>query len=300
MCDLSDPRITEAYNDIIEDEPTNWLILGYHDTRDVISLYSKGTDGTSEFRNHLVNEIQYGFVRVDDRFILITYVPDQVSGVRRARALVHSRSVAALFKMHHAQITASSLNDLSDSSIRTRLKLGENHVPNRTRPTSMSERKRASGSTRRRSTQLPSPSPSTPVPADGYSHDLNVTTEEPETFVEASEELPVTPSESVASNSSPQPGSSSLDTRDRPQTPSQIPQRPQTPSSQRPQTPSSQRPQTPSSQQSQTPQPSQIPQRPQTPQGNLDIQQQQRLAEQQQLQQQQRLAEHSSNNSSRD
>ncbi|KAI8146671.1 hypothetical protein BJV82DRAFT_599415 [Fennellomyces sp. T-0311] len=182
MCDLSDPKIVQAYTEIEQYEDTNWLLLGYHDTRDVISLYSKGTGGLGEFRKHLTDEVLYGFVRVDDRFILITWVSEQVSGVRRARALVHSRSVAALLKSHHAQITASSLNDVSDANIRTRLKLGENQVPNRSRPPSMSERKRSSLAARRQSQQTP------PTPAAEVS-------DEPDSFVEASEDFPPSPRE---------------------------------------------------------------------------------------------------------
>lgn len=32
----------------------------------------------SEFRNHLSDEVLYGFIRMDDRFILITWVSEQV------------------------------------------------------------------------------------------------------------------------------------------------------------------------------------------------------------------------------
>ncbi|RUP50576.1 hypothetical protein BC936DRAFT_138581 [Jimgerdemannia flammicorona] len=126
-CDLSDPNILVAYNEIINFEGTNWLILGYNDTRDVISLYSKGSGGLSEMRDNLREEVLYGFARLEERYVLITYVSEQVSGVRRARALVHGRAVGALLKAQNASITASNPNDLSDVNIRTRLKLsGEN------------------------------------------------------------------------------------------------------------------------------------------------------------------------------
>ncbi|KAG1241018.1 hypothetical protein G6F68_017097 [Rhizopus microsporus] len=79
MCDLSDSRIVEAYNSIVEEESANWLILGYHDTRDVISLYSSGSGGLDEFRNHLSDEVLYGFVSIEDKNILITWVSEHVS-----------------------------------------------------------------------------------------------------------------------------------------------------------------------------------------------------------------------------
>ncbi|KAI7871870.1 hypothetical protein BDF14DRAFT_1759898 [Spinellus fusiger] len=244
MCDLSDPRILESYHSIIDSEPTNWLILGYNDTRDTLSLYARGTQGISEFRQHLLNEIMYGFVRVEDRFAVITFMPDQVSGVRRARALVHSRSVVSLFQMNHAQITAASLKDLNDTIIRTKLKLDGNQVPNRPRPTSMSERKRASVSARRKSSQLRSPSPSTGIPSSASSSSregdysrrssLYITTEEPETFIVGRETFPLTPSASMSSlppygSSKPGDGSATATTDppySRPQTPQTLHRQP--------------------------------------------------------------------------
>lgn len=97
-----------------------------------------------------------------------------------ARALVHSRSVASLLKLHHAQLTASTVNDLTEANIRTRLKLGDttstSQLPRRS--TSSVSQKRAS---RRQSEQSPTTptlptTPTTPVPQDE--------------FVEASETLP--------------------------------------------------------------------------------------------------------------
>ncbi|CAG8751851.1 8698_t:CDS:2, partial [Cetraspora pellucida] len=121
-CDLSDPAISEAYEEIISGQDTNWLILGYHDTRDKISLYSKGSGGLEELRNNLREEVLYGFLRIENRFVLLTYVSEAVSGVRR----VHGRAVGALFKQaHQIQINASTPNDLTEANVRNRLKLGE-------------------------------------------------------------------------------------------------------------------------------------------------------------------------------
>ncbi|CAG8635990.1 5808_t:CDS:2 [Paraglomus brasilianum] len=123
-CDLSDPNIQTAYDEIVSGQDTNWLILGYNDSRDKVSLYSKGSGGVEELRQNLREEVLYGFLRIENRFVLITYVSEQVSGVRRARALVHGRAVGALFKQaHQVQISASNSNDLSEVNIRNRLKL---------------------------------------------------------------------------------------------------------------------------------------------------------------------------------
>lgn len=159
----------------------------------MISLYASGVNGLSEFREHITNEILFGFVRVDDRFILITYVPDSISGVRRARALVHSRSVAEVLELSHAQITASSLSDISDANIRTRLKLGQNQVPNR--PRSMTTKRTSVIARRRKSTQYPSPSPS-PSPMSERNLKI-ITTEEPLSYDEPDRSMSVTPTPST-------------------------------------------------------------------------------------------------------
>jgi len=163
-CDLSDLAITEAYDEIVSGQETNWLILGYHDTRDKISLYSKGSGGLDELRNNLKEEVLYGFLRIENRFVLLTYVSEQVSGVRRARALVHGRAVGALFKAHQIQINASTPNDLTEANVRNRLKLGDP-------ADSPSTQKRlgdpADSPTQKRLNSTPSPtaqSPSSPKP----------------------------------------------------------------------------------------------------------------------------------------
>ncbi|KAF9192338.1 hypothetical protein BGZ51_005731 [Haplosporangium sp. Z 767] len=122
-CDLTDPAILEAYQDIVNGTPTNWLILGYHDTRDKISLYSKGTGGIEELTANLKEEVLYGFVRIEDRFALLAYVSEQVSGLRRARALVHGKAVGALFKASNVQINTSTLAELTEERVRARLGL---------------------------------------------------------------------------------------------------------------------------------------------------------------------------------
>ncbi|KAG1496533.1 hypothetical protein G6F49_011190 [Rhizopus delemar] len=124
MCDINDLDISDAYNLIIESETIDWLLLGYKNTRDVISLYSSGVGGLSEFRKHLrMDKIFYGFVKLNNQCVLITWLPEQFTGIRRARALVHSRSIALYLNLHYAQLTASDMSDLSEDNIRALLKL---------------------------------------------------------------------------------------------------------------------------------------------------------------------------------
>ncbi|KAF9298923.1 hypothetical protein BKA57DRAFT_453523 [Linnemannia elongata] len=157
-CDLTDPAILEAYQDIISGTPTNWLILGYHDTRDKISLYSRGTGGIDELTSNLKEEVLYGFVRIEDRFALLAYVSEQVSGLRRARALVHGKAVGALFKASNVQINTSSLAELTEERVRTRLGLIDGPpTPEANSPVMPSTPIASNGS------PVPAPRPATPV-----------------------------------------------------------------------------------------------------------------------------------------
>ncbi|KAG0981654.1 hypothetical protein G6F29_006898 [Rhizopus arrhizus] len=70
-----------------------------------------------------MDEIFYGFVKLNNRCILITWLPEQFTGIRRARALVHSRFIALHLNLHYAQLTASDMSDLSEDNIRALLKL---------------------------------------------------------------------------------------------------------------------------------------------------------------------------------
>ncbi|KAI9245455.1 hypothetical protein BY458DRAFT_528775 [Sporodiniella umbellata] len=125
MCDVSDSRLLNAYQDITEYENTDWLIAGYKGSKNVIGLLTTGEEGLSEFKQNLTNEVLFGFIRIEDKFVFITYVPNSVNGVKRARALVHSRSVASVCSLAHTQMTVSSLSELSESAVRARLKLSE-------------------------------------------------------------------------------------------------------------------------------------------------------------------------------
>ncbi|KAF9427126.1 hypothetical protein BGZ94_005424 [Podila epigama] len=124
-CDLSDPAILDAYHDIVNGGSTNWLVLGYRDTRDKIFLYSKGSKGVDEMRANMNDDILFGFVRIEDSYALLAYVSEHVSGLRRARALVHGKVVGTLFKNNHVQINSPSLADFTEPKIRARMGLVE-------------------------------------------------------------------------------------------------------------------------------------------------------------------------------
>ncbi|OZJ04937.1 hypothetical protein BZG36_02646 [Bifiguratus adelaidae] len=128
-CDLSDSRIAQAYEAIKSGSEIDWMLLGYNDTRDVISLYEAGSGGLDALRQRLGDEVLYALVRFEGRYLFINYVSNSVSGVRRARALVHGRAVGALFDVKKvtvannttAQINFTSPRELTATNLRQRL-----------------------------------------------------------------------------------------------------------------------------------------------------------------------------------
>lgn len=93
--------------------------MGYKGSASKLSLYSSGTGfcvlvasliftgGHAEFVSHLeeVNEVVYGYLRVqygnNDRtkFILVTLVPDTLSGFAKAKANMHKPFVEAYLQV---------------------------------------------------------------------------------------------------------------------------------------------------------------------------------------------------------
>ncbi|KAF9457201.1 hypothetical protein BDZ94DRAFT_1326449 [Collybia nuda] len=127
---LSDPgAIVAAYESIV-DNTLNWLLLKYSNAQhDELSLFETGSDGLWELKQMIdeLDQVFIGFYRhelslgEEPIFTLINYIPNTVSGVKRARALVHSRRVGAVFKRHHTTLTVEHLNHLSSEAIRSSL-----------------------------------------------------------------------------------------------------------------------------------------------------------------------------------
>ena len=78
-------------------------MAGYRDSRDSISFYQRGAGGLPELRAYiesLPDEVLYAYVRFnEDKYALLTVIAAHASGVKRARALVHSRPLGQFFKV---------------------------------------------------------------------------------------------------------------------------------------------------------------------------------------------------------
>ncbi|CAG8436577.1 6219_t:CDS:2 [Ambispora gerdemannii] len=111
-CDLSDPSIMRAYEEVISmQDPTNWWVL----------RLASSSGGLDELGRNLKEETLYGFLRIENKFVFLMYLSEQISDVQRARGLVHGRAVALLFKMHQIQIRATTREEISEAKIRSKL-----------------------------------------------------------------------------------------------------------------------------------------------------------------------------------
>lgn len=126
---LSTPRLLLSYGQVsfLGHNAPFWVLSTTRDqSRDKLSLYASGDGGIQELQQQLHGDVFFVFLREDRSFILISFVPEDISGVRRgsdiiifslaysrdthdyclsARALVHSRAVGSLFKVNFRQAT---------------------------------------------------------------------------------------------------------------------------------------------------------------------------------------------------
>ncbi|KAI3642222.1 hypothetical protein MP228_011777 [Amoeboaphelidium protococcarum] len=124
-CDVSDQQLKEAYEEIRSGGDSTWLIAGYKDTKDVISLYCKGASSFDDLKNEVVSreEVLFIYVKIDSKYALLTFIGEKVVGVKRARALVHGRVVANTLKEHNTFWTVTSNAEFTEKNLRRQLNL---------------------------------------------------------------------------------------------------------------------------------------------------------------------------------
>jgi len=129
-CDISSPAIKEAYEQVRDDEaPTNWMLMGYGSNKKALELYGSGTGGLEEFATKLKeDEVTYGYVRViygdsqRSKFVFVTYVPEGLSGMNKAKANMHKPAVIAFVQYMHIEVYASTTAELDEPLIQAKLK----------------------------------------------------------------------------------------------------------------------------------------------------------------------------------
>ncbi|KAJ2484465.1 hypothetical protein EV174_002410 [Coemansia sp. RSA 2320] len=117
-CDLSDPKIAEAYSRILSHDDLDWMIIGYGSTRDTLSLYGAGSGGVGEMALSVPDETAFGFLMFEGSRVLVTHVSHKISGVQRARGLAHQKTVTDFFDQHDVTVNTSKPSELTPTMLR--------------------------------------------------------------------------------------------------------------------------------------------------------------------------------------
>jgi len=128
-CDISSPAIKDAYDQVRDDNsPVNWISLGYGSSKKVLELYGSGEGSLEEFTSSLKDdEVTFGYVRIiygdsqRSKFVLISYVPDGLSILTKARATTHKPAVTQYLKYMHSDIYATTKAELAEDVIQAKL-----------------------------------------------------------------------------------------------------------------------------------------------------------------------------------
>ncbi|GAA5860504.1 hypothetical protein JCM1840_000280 [Sporobolomyces johnsonii] len=134
MADVSAPEIKQAYEDVRSDKSeTNWLLLDYAGPReDRLVLTATGTGGLEEIKGQLKDDnASFAYVRVKyandaqsfrEKFILVTWIGANVKVMRKAKLSVHAADVKQVLRAYSIDVPASSVQDLAEEPIVTRLR----------------------------------------------------------------------------------------------------------------------------------------------------------------------------------
>ncbi|KAJ3866428.1 actin depolymerizing protein [Lentinula novae-zelandiae] len=134
MAELSDPQITEAYQDVRSDKTdTNWLLIDYESDRsDTLKLTQTGTGGLAELREVLDDSrASYAYVRVQysndkesvrEKFVLIVWIGPRCKLMRKAKISVHAADVKAVLRVYSFEVAAQEKDDINEDPIVLRLR----------------------------------------------------------------------------------------------------------------------------------------------------------------------------------
>ncbi|GAA5974267.1 hypothetical protein JCM21900_003249 [Sporobolomyces salmonicolor] len=134
MADVSAPEIKQAYEDVRSDKSeTNWLLLDYAGPReDRLVLTATGTGGLPEIKGQLKDDnASFAYIRVKyandaqsfrEKFILVTWIGANVKVMRKAKLSVHAADVKQVLRAYSIDVPASSVQDLAEEPIVTRLR----------------------------------------------------------------------------------------------------------------------------------------------------------------------------------
>nr|GAT42990.1 predicted protein [Mycena chlorophos] len=123
---VDEADILAAYDAVVSNK-ANWLLLAYDLVHsDALRLYTSGCNGLAELKSRIDDDSVpfiafYRDEAVPDGFLLLNIIPPTVAAVRRARILVHSRRIGAVFQAHRTSLTVDALSNLTPKAIRQAL-----------------------------------------------------------------------------------------------------------------------------------------------------------------------------------
>ncbi|PWN48999.1 hypothetical protein IE53DRAFT_411936 [Violaceomyces palustris] len=130
--DLSDPSLKSAIHQIQQPSSKyDFIVIGYGGSQSTLKLYELASGGPEAFKRRLRrDEPMFGVLRVAGKFLFVQWLHAQITGVRRARALVHGRALLALFGPSvEAMATLSNVDDMTPRLLNAKLRLDEDPGP---------------------------------------------------------------------------------------------------------------------------------------------------------------------------
>ncbi|KAL5343063.1 hypothetical protein BJX70DRAFT_206770 [Aspergillus crustosus] len=116
---LDNPTVIEAYQ-IALAEAGGWFLLRYV-SRDEVTLHERGTGGVPDVRNAIEGYEEcsplYGFLQYRRRKVVLSYLPEDLSRLVRARTTVQFQSVLDRFSPHDTVFSLSQPSELTESAL---------------------------------------------------------------------------------------------------------------------------------------------------------------------------------------
>ncbi|EAW13094.1 putative GPI-anchored cell surface glycoprotein [Aspergillus clavatus NRRL 1] len=116
---LDNPAVTEAYQSALA-EAGGWFLLRYV-SRDEITLLERGTGGVPEVRSAVDNYEEilplYGFLQYRRRKVVLSYLPEGLSRLVKARTTVQFQSILDKFSPHDTVFSLTKPTDLTESAL---------------------------------------------------------------------------------------------------------------------------------------------------------------------------------------
>jgi len=128
--DLTDPSISQIYVNIRDDNhPTDWMMLRYEGQTNKLKAMDSGTGGFQEFSSRIVEEPCFGYFRYTfgdtkrTKFIFVSYVPEKINGLKKAKIASHKPEVASFLKYFHVELNALSKDEITTAKLEAKLKM---------------------------------------------------------------------------------------------------------------------------------------------------------------------------------